>query len=99
MQQYQMLSQMLRPLGFSITRLELRERGSWFLSTGQGVEILLGRDHLVEKMRRFISIYEKTLKEQIANIERVDLRYPNGLAVAWRTPVEAPAAAVASRAN
>lgn len=99
MQQYQMLSQMLRPLGFSITRLELRERGSWFLSTGQGVEILLGRDHLVEKMRRFISIYEKTLKEQIANIERVDLRYPNGLAVAWRTPVEAPAAAVAGRAN
>ncbi|MBD2835884.1 cell division protein FtsQ/DivIB [Pseudomonas sp. JM0905a] len=92
MQQYQMLSQMLRPLGFSIVRLELRERGSWFLSTGQGVELLLGRDHLVEKMRRFISIYEKTLKDQIANIERVDLRYPNGLAVAWRTPVEAPAA-------
>jgi cell division protein FtsQ len=50
-------------------------------------------------MRRFISIYDKTLKDQIANIERVDLRYPNGLAVAWRTPVEAPAAAVASRAN
>lgn len=92
MQQYQMLSQMLRPLGFSIVRLELRERGSWFLSTGQGVELLLGRDHLVEKMRRFSSIYEKTLKDQIANIERVDLRYPNGLAVAWRTPVEAPAA-------
>ena len=92
MQQYQMLSQMLRPLGFSIVRLELCERGSWFLSTGQGVELLLGRDHLVEKMRRFISIYEKTLKDQIANIERVDLRYPNGLAVAWRTPVEAPAA-------
>ncbi|HEX2013335.1 MAG TPA: cell division protein FtsQ/DivIB [Roseateles sp.] len=93
MQQYQMLSQMLRPLGFSIARLELRERGSWFLSTGQGVELLLGRDHLVEKMRRFISIYEKTLKGQIVNIERVDLRYPNGLAVAWRAPVEAPAAA------
>ncbi|BAN46813.1 cell division protein FtsQ/DivIB [Metapseudomonas resinovorans] len=91
MQQYQMLSQMLRPLGFSIVRLELRERGSWFLSTGQGVELLLGRDHLVDKMRRFISIYEKTLKDQITNIERVDLRYPNGLAVAWRTPIEAPA--------
>jgi cell division protein FtsQ len=34
MQQYQVLSQMLRPLGFSIARLELRERGSWFLTTG-----------------------------------------------------------------
>lgn len=92
MQQYQMLSQMLRPLGFSVARLELRERGSWFLSTGQGIELLLGRDHLVEKMRRFIAIYDKALKEQQTNIARIDLRYANGLAVAWREPI-APTAA------
>ena len=92
MQQYQVLSQMLRPMGFSIAALELREHGSWFISTGQGVDILLGRDHLVEKMRRFSAIYDKVLKEQIANIARIDLRYANGLAVAWRTPV-APTAA------
>lgn len=92
MQQYQVLSQMLRPMGFSITRLELREHGSWFISTGQGIELLLGRDHVVEKMRRFNTIFDKVLKAQIANIARIDLRYANGLAVAWRTPV-APAAA------
>lgn len=89
MQQYQAFSQMLRPMGFSIVRLELRERGSWFLTTGAGsagpgIELLLGRDHLVEKMRRFIAIYDKTLKEQITNIARIDLRYANGLAVGWR---------------
>ena len=92
MQQYQMLSQMLRPLGFSVALLELRERGSWFLSTGQGIELLLGRDHLVEKMRRFIAIYDKALKQQQTNIARIDLRYANGLAVAWREPI-APTAA------
>lgn len=97
MQQYQMLSQMLRPMGFSVARLELRARGSWFLSTGEGIELLLGRDHLVEKMRRFSAIYDKALKAQQANIARIDLRYSNGLAVAWREPVAptaAPAAAV-----
>lgn len=98
MQQYQMLSQLLRPMGFSITRLELREHGSWFLSTAQGVEILLGRDHLVDKMRRFTAIHDKVLKQQMTNIERIDLRYANGLAVAWREPV-APAAAVAAAAQ
>jgi len=92
MQQYQVLSQMLRPLGFSVVRLELRERGSWFLSTGQGIELLLGRDHLVEKMRRLIAIYDKELKAQQSNIARIDLRYANGLAVAWREPI-APTAA------
>ncbi|SDT90858.1 cell division protein FtsQ [Pseudomonas pohangensis] len=97
MQQYQMLSQILRPLGFSITRLELRERGSWFVSTAQGIELLLGRDHLVEKVQRFVAIYNKALKDKTANIASVDLRYPNGLAVAWReavVPAAAPAAAV-----
>ncbi|MBM7061621.1 cell division protein FtsQ/DivIB [Pseudomonas sp. UL073] len=97
MQQYQMLSQMLRPLGFTIARLELRDRGSWFLNanvgtTGQSIELIIGRDHLVEKMRRFIAVFDKTLKEQIANIARIDLRYSNGLAVAWREPA-APTAA------
>ena len=92
MQQYQVLSQMLRPLGFSVVRLELRERGSWFLSTGQGIELLLGRDHLVEKMRRFSAIYDRALKVQQTNIARIDLRYANGLAVTWREPL-APTAA------
>ncbi len=98
MQQYQMLSQMLRPLGFSITRLELRERGSWFVTTAQGVELLLGRDHLVDKVQRFVAIYNKALKDRAADIASVDLRYPNGLAVAWRAPL-APAAAPAAAVN
>ena len=89
MKQYQVLSQMLRPMGFPIVQLELRDRGSWFLTTGvsrsgPGIELLLGRDHLVEKMIRFVSIYDKILKEQITNIASVDLRYSNSLAVRWR---------------
>lgn len=92
MQQYQVLSQMLRPLGFSIIALEMRERGSWYLRTAQGIDLLLGRDHIVDKMRRFAAIYEKALKAQQPNIARIDLRYPTGLAVAWREPV-APTAA------
>lgn len=95
MQQYQVLSQMLRPLGFSIIALEMRERGSWYLRTAQGIDLLLGRDHIVDKMRRFAAIYEKALKAQQPNIARIDLRYPNGLAVAWRESV-APTAAKAA---
>lgn len=86
MQQYQMLSQMLRPLGFSIARLELRERGSWFLTTKQGVELLLGRDQIIEKMRRFTAIYQQELAQESDRIARIDLRYANGLSVAWHEP-------------
>jgi len=86
MQQYQLLSQMLRPMGFSIARLELRERGSWFLTTTQGIELLLGRDQVIEKMRRFTAIYQQALAQESEKIARIDLRYANGLAVAWHEP-------------
>lgn len=98
MHQYQILSHMLRPLGFSITRLELRDRGSWFLSTEQGIEMLLGRDQVLEKIRRFTTIYQKALESQRDNIARIDLRYPKGLAVAWREAAPAAKAAT-SRKN
>ena len=91
MHQYQILSQMLRPMGFSITRLELHDRGSWFLSTNQGIELLLGRDQVLEKIRRFHTIYQKALEGQRDNIARIDLRHANGLAVAWREPAPGPA--------
>ncbi|GGM04713.1 cell division protein FtsQ/DivIB [Pseudomonas asuensis] len=98
MQQYQLFSQMLRPLGFTVTRLEMHDRGSWFLTTGQGVELIFGRDDLVDKMRRFVKMYDQVLKDQMANITRIDLRYPNGLAVAWREPV-APTTVASARAE
>ncbi len=99
MQQYQILGQILRPLGFSIKRLELRERGSWFLTTGQGMELLLGRDHLIEKIRRFGMIYQQVLKPQSEAIARVDLRYSNGLAVGWRESISGVAGTAAPRKN
>lgn len=97
MQQYLTFSQALRPLGYSIKQLEMRERGSWFVTTQTGLQLLFGRDHLVEKMRRFATVHEQELKQQINTIERVDLRYANGLAVAWRAPTESTTTAVVAQ--
>lgn len=97
MQQYLKFSQALRPLGYSVAQLEMRERGSWFVTTQTGLQLLFGRDHLVEKMRRFAVVYEKELQEQADKIERVDLRYANGLAVAWRAPTESETTAVVAQ--
>ena len=46
MQQYWRLTQILRPMNYSIERLELRARGSWFVTTQSGLELLLGRDEM-----------------------------------------------------
>jgi len=56
------------------------------VTTKQGVELLLGRDQIIEKMRRFTAIYQQALVQESDRIARIDLRYANGLAVAWREP-------------
>lgn len=86
MQQYQIVNQLLRPLDQSIASLRLSDRGSWSLTTNTGLELVLGNGDLVEKIRRFSKAYEATLKTKMDNIVRVDLRYNNGLAVAWKDP-------------
>ncbi len=87
MQQYQQFNRLLRPYGHGVAQLELRDRGSWFLTTQDGIQILLGRDNVVEKMQRFLTIDQLVLSERREQIARVDLRYSNSMAVAWRTPV------------
>ena len=86
MQTYQQFNRLLRPYGHEVARLEMRDRGSWFLTTRSGIEMLLGRNDVVEKMQRFLTIDKLMLAERRELIARVDLRYSNGMAVAWREP-------------
>lgn len=87
MQYYQQFNRLLRPYGQGVAKLELRERGSWFLTTQDGIQVLLGRDDLVDKVQRFLTIDQHMLAEYRQQIARVDLRYNNAMAVAWREPV------------
>ena len=86
MQTYQQFNRLLRPYGHDVARLEMRDRGSWFLTTRSGIEMMLGRDDVVEKMQRFLVIDKLMLSDRRELIARVDLRYSNGMAVAWREP-------------
>jgi len=83
MEQYERISQLLRPLNRRITHLTLVARGAWDLQLNDGMKVLLGRDHLMEKMQRFIHLYQMELAQSTAPILAVDVRYNNGIAVQW----------------
>ena len=86
MQPSQQFNRLLRPYGHEVARLEMRDRGSCFLTSRGGIEMLLGRNDVVEKMQRFLTIDKLMLVDRRELIARVDLRYSNGMAVAWREP-------------
>jgi len=81
MEQYQLFSKLLLSSGLRLSGLELSERGSWSLTVNKSMRIVAGREKLIDRLERFIKLYERDdLSKNFRNSE-VDLRYENGIAV------------------
>lgn len=85
MEQYQTFSQMLFSSGLRVRELSLNERGSWSLRLHNGAEVMIGRNEVVERMQRFVSLYDRHLYSQLDQIETFDLRYNNGISIRKKT--------------
>jgi cell division protein FtsQ len=84
MLQFHDFNQMFRPFGLSVTRLSLEARGAWTLTLDNDIRVVLGREALNERLQRFLDLYKQRLAEHAAQIEQIDIRYTNGIAVRWR---------------
>ena len=54
-----------------------------------GPRVILGRDHLVARMERFVVVYGQVLQKQLDAVRYADARYANGVAVRWDEPLVA----------
>ena len=84
MKQYQRLSDLLLPTGLKLSKLKLDRLGAWQVETSNGIQLILGRNKVGEKIRRLVLVWETDLGQQSSKIKTIDLRYPNGLAVSWK---------------
>ncbi len=82
--QYQQFNQELSTLGLSIRELRLSQRLAWHLLLRNGIELMLGRNKMMQRLRLFTQLYPRIIGAQGKRVARVDLRYPNGLAIRWR---------------
>lgn len=98
LRQFARLQAELAELSFRVVSVKKSERGAWLLqllsveALAAGVsdqdaliEVALGKQELAAKLERFKNLYHSVLKVKINEIERVDLRYTNGVAVQWKT--------------
>jgi len=72
----------LAAIGLDIDRMTLDERGAWTLGLGNGIELMLGREQVEERLARFVAVHDQ-LNGGERRAARVDMRYTNGLAVRW----------------
>ncbi|MDC0664076.1 cell division protein FtsQ/DivIB [Marinobacter sp. SS21] len=71
-----------RELGFA--GLTLEPRGAWTLTLANGIEVSLGRDQVEQRFERFITVYQERLATRAGEVQRIDARYSNGVAVQWK---------------
>lgn len=83
-QQYQTMDSVLRRVGLHIDDLQLTARMSWVLTLEGGVQVLVDSQDSIAKLERFTMLYDRQLASDMGSIARIDLRYRNGVAIAWR---------------
>jgi cell division protein FtsQ len=81
--EYFSMRDLLSTVSLHIARLEMTERGAWHLELADGVRVLVGRQDVLSRLTRFVRAYDRIAANHVAKIEKVDLRYPNGFALAF----------------
>ena len=84
LQQFYRLETQFNSVDERLVALRMDSRGALELELINGLQIKLGRDAIEYKMDRLISIYLQQIQPRREQIERLDLRYSNGFAVAWK---------------
>jgi len=84
MEQFHDLNRMFAARGLKLAGLTLEPRGAWTIDLDNGIRVVAGREQLIPRLKRFLAVYRHRLAERAAEIEQIDIRYTNGVAVRWR---------------
>lgn len=83
MQRYLRIESLVNSSGFEVVRLSQDAIGQYTAEFDNGMQLVIGNDHFVSRIRRFLKLYHTELKS--FEVARVDLRYEHGAAVEFAT--------------
>jgi cell division protein FtsQ len=84
MQIFQMLGQVLADTPLKVAEVEEDALGEWRVTFTNELAVSLGHEELLERVERFSHVYRKVIEGRLGQVDHVDARYRNGVAVSWR---------------
>jgi len=84
LQQFYRLEARFNSVDERLVGLRVDSRGALNVELINGLQIKLGRGNIDHKIDRLVGIYQQQILPRREQIERLDLRYSNGFAVAWK---------------
>ncbi len=84
LRQFERLNARFEAIDERLVALSVDSRGALDAELINGLQIKLGREEIERKIDRLVRIYQQQILPRREKIERLDLRYSNGFAVAWK---------------
>jgi cell division protein FtsQ len=83
---YNEARELFAPGGIGVRGVTLDRRGSWSLALANGTDVIVGSQEPRARLARFARMLPQLLAQKQQPLERADLRYTNGFALAWTKP-------------
>ena len=79
------LNKKLKSRGNNVSSLRISDRLAWTVILADGLEISIGNQDPLKALDRLLIILPGLGDQRLALLKRVDLRYPRGFAVTWKS--------------
>jgi cell division protein FtsQ len=83
MSEFRDVNELMFGQGLKVVTFSVDEHGARRLKLNSGHEVVLGRGDVITKVRRFLTIWQGELVSRQEEIQTIDARYDNGVAVSW----------------
>lgn len=84
---YQRLNSVMKPRDLAISTLHKSRLGIYTAALNDGTSIVFEAENTMAQLSKLITVYDRHLVDVREHVARIDLRYNNGLAVAWKQPL------------
>lgn len=78
------INRLLVPIHAKIAYLELTPFYTWKMTLDNGISMQVGHKDILTRLAHFVKVYDKIIGKHAIDVEYIDLRYPNGVAVRWK---------------
>lgn len=85
---FKQINRILNQLHVTISVLELTPYLTWKLTLANGIKLELGHKDILDRLAQFVSVYPKIVGQRASDVDYIDLRYPNGIAVRWKQSIK-----------
>lgn len=84
LRQYNLFKEHLHSINQNVVYVEETPFSDWKVQLENGVVLYVGDNDIVSRLQRLIDVYAKVIGDRAKEVDYVDLRYANGVAVRWK---------------